>query len=525
MASSFPSNGPSAAENSLVVAPRLDNGENGSSSVENEMVNASLFEPLDTEQQEDAQADDGDDVLLLQDTRDRSLVADLHSHLNDSDIADVMLVGTDGLEVMAVRSILAMRSNFFRKLFFGNFSESSSPQVQLGYSSNVIKAVVEYSYTDEIKTAFENLTFEETARSMVGLVAAGNYFELSGLQLRAYKLSCLMMDEYPALACAVLDEVSINNETKELGRVALGIIRLRPESSLLPPDAYGLGVQSLGPAAMEQVMSDSEIQTSELSLFMCLKKWAEYNTPVQQQASNDTSSITTRTTTRRQEERREAARNMAHHIDFSKIAPSVLSTTVQSSGLVPTELLLKAYTKQALHAERKGIINGKMRCTLNEATSGSVMVQGAGLASVNGMYNSCNSPNDPLRYSRRGSMPGFGRGTYVLQTWVLQDDSKKWFLSFVQNNVASTTIDLYSSPVLSDTDPPPMQKWLSVSQGHEKIRRQVQNTFPARQHQQQHHTFESSSRHGDDGSVEGDPPPICIWLPNDSSSSSTSRGS
>ena len=219
--------------------------------------------------------------------QDRSLVMDLHSHLNDVDIADVKLVGTDGKTVVAVRSLLAMRSAYFRTLFFGSFRESSLEQVKLGYSSLVIKAVVEYCYTDEIKTAFENLSFEETARSMVGLVCAGQYFELVGLESKANRLTCLMMDEYPSLACAVLDEVSLTNESSELGRVALGIIRLRTDSSLLPPDSYGLGVQSLGEAAMERVMADSEIHTPEFTLFLCLKKWVDYTTDVTRIRRND----------------------------------------------------------------------------------------------------------------------------------------------------------------------------------------------------------------------------------------------
>jgi hypothetical protein len=75
---------------------------------------------------------------------------------------------------------------------------------------------VEYCYTDEIKkNSFENLTFEETARSMVGLVAAGNYFELGLLAYGAFRLTCLMMDEYPALACSVLDE-AISGEIRAL---------------------------------------------------------------------------------------------------------------------------------------------------------------------------------------------------------------------------------------------------------------------------------------------------------------------
>ena len=130
------------------------------------------------------------------------------------------------------------------------------------------------------------------------------------------------------------------------------------------------------------------------------------------------------------------------------------------------------------------------------------MVQGAGLTSVNGTYASFS--NVPFKYIRRGNLPGFGMGTFVLQTRVLQDDSKKWFLSFAQGGSPMHTLNLYSSPVHSDADPPPMQNWLSVTQGHEKIR-QLQTRTRCK-----NTSFESST---DDG---GDPPPICIWLPNDS---------
>jgi hypothetical protein len=431
---------------------------------------------------------------------DRSLVFDLHSHLTDSEIADVSLCGTDGKSVVAVRSILAMRSRFFKTLFFGQFRERDMDQVPLGYSSLVLKAVVEYCYTDEIKTAFENLTFEETARSMVGLVAAGNYFSLQGLMSRAYRLTCLMMDEYPALSCAVLDEVSVSgggHHASELSRVALGIIRLRPESALLPPDTYALGVRSLGAAAMERVMADKEIQTKELTLFLSLKKWAEYVPPSQERDAV-------------LQERRTNARKMASHLDLAKILPSSLCTIVAESGLVPEHLLSNAYCTQALQAERHGITFCQLRCYLDNistAKSGRILVQGAGLAAVNGTYASCSLFDDRPRYSRRGSLTGFGSGTFVLQTYSLQDGIKKWFLSFEK---VKTLMHLYSAPVLSDMDPPPMQKWSSVTVGHEKLR-----SMQTRKNEvKQKHTSFDSSQHDDDEGL-GCPPPICIWLPND----------
>lgn len=435
-------------------------------------------------------------------TNNRTLVSDLLAHLADGDISDVVLKGTDGRTVVAVRSILAMRSRFFKSLFFGDFSESTMTTVPLGYSSLVLRAVVEYCYTDEIKITFENLTFEETARSMVGLVAAGNYFELGGLLSRAYRLTCLMMDEYPALACSVLDEaISGENKgthTEELSRVALGIIRLRTESALMPRDLYGSGVHSLGEAAMELVMSDEKIQTNELKLFHCLKKWSEH-VPDGQRAEDVTL------------HRREVARELASRIDFAKVAPSDLATVVANSGLVPLELMCEAYKTQALQAERKGVVFDRMR-TVEHATNGRVMVQGAGLSAVNGTYVSRTTKMAQLQqYSRMGILPEYGAGEFVLHTLTMHDDTKKWLLTFRYKY--ETIIDLYSAPVLFDEIIPPMQKWIPCASAHEKLRVIASRSKLTQKKKKTNHASFVSGESED----VGDPPPICIWLPDDPS--------
>jgi hypothetical protein len=404
------------------------------------------------------QTDDGEGVEAVV---NRTLVSDLQAHLSDENISDVALKGTDGRTVPAVRSILAMRSRFFKSLLFGSFQESNQREVPLGYSSLVLRAVVEYCYTDEIKITFENLTFEETARSMVGLVAAGNYFELGGLMSRAYRLTCLMMDEYPALACSVLDE-SVCGENKgihtdELSRVALGIIRLRTNSALLPPDNYGSGVKSLGGVAMELVMSDEKIQANELQLFHCLQKWSVH---VPEGENQQTVA----------EHRRTVARQMASRIDFAKVSPSDLANVVAASGLVPLELMCVAYRTQALQAERKGMIFGQMR-TVEHATNGRVMVQGAGLSAVEGTYEPTTRSHFAQfqQYSKKGILSEYGTGEFLLHTVTMHDDTKKWLLSF--RNRDATMLDLDTAPVLYDEIIPPMQKWVACTSTHEKLRR------------------------------------------------------
>lgn len=430
----------------------------------------------------------------------RNLVSDLQAHLYDTQISDVTFRGTDDRTVVAIRSILAMRSRYFKSLLFGNFQERNLKEVPLGFSSLVLRAVVEYCYTDEMKITFENLSFEETARSMVGLVSAGSYFELGGLLSQAYRLTCLMMDEYPALACSVLDEaVSGANkctQTEELSRVALGIIRLRAESALLPPDTYGAGVHSLGEAAIELVMSDEKIQTDELTLFYCLKKWAEH-----EPESRDKKEIP--------EQRLAVARRLSSHIDFSKVAPTDLATTVSNADFVPLEVMALAYKTQALQAERKGMNFCQMR-TVEHAINGRVMVQGAGLSDVNGAYLSTSARNTQFqKYSKDGCLPGYGAGKFLLHTLTMHDDSKKWLLSF--HHGLDQLIDLYSAPVISDEIVPPMQKWVACLATHEKLRRNASRN--KLQKKTSHHTHLSQG----ESENSGDPPPICIWLPGDPS--------
>jgi hypothetical protein len=124
------------------------------------------------------------------------------------------------------------------------------------------------------------------------------------------------------------------------------------------------------------------------------------------------------------------ARELASRIDFAKVAPSDLATVVANSGLVPMSLMCEAYQTQALQAERKGMVFDRMR-TVEHATNGRVMVQGAGLSAVNGTYVSVTTKMAQLQqYSRMGILPEYGAGEFVLHTLTMHDDTKKWLLTF-----------------------------------------------------------------------------------------------
>ena len=76
---------------------------------------------------------------------------DILSHLQDEELCDVKIVGTDG-EIPANKTILIMRSQYFRSMFSSNnnFVESQAGSVKLPYTKAVVEKVVLYLYSGEM---------------------------------------------------------------------------------------------------------------------------------------------------------------------------------------------------------------------------------------------------------------------------------------------------------------------------------------------------------------------------------------
>jgi len=76
---------------------------------------------------------------------------DILSHLQDEELCDVKIVGTDG-EVPTNKTILIMRSQYFRSMFSSNnnFVESSTNTVKLPYSKAVLEKLVLYLYGGQL---------------------------------------------------------------------------------------------------------------------------------------------------------------------------------------------------------------------------------------------------------------------------------------------------------------------------------------------------------------------------------------
>ena len=86
-------------------------------------------------------------MLLLNDKTE--VVNDLVSHMKDPDFNDFKIEASEG-EVLANKTILSLRSEYFKRMFSANFVESSTGIVKLPYPKVVIETVVFYLYSGEM---------------------------------------------------------------------------------------------------------------------------------------------------------------------------------------------------------------------------------------------------------------------------------------------------------------------------------------------------------------------------------------
>jgi hypothetical protein len=277
--------------------------------------------------------------------------------LMDEDLSDLSLIAIDGEVVRSSRCILASRSKVFRGMLYGDFSEATSSSITLGYKREILKALVEYIYTDDCELFHECNV--ELARLVVRLADAANYFDLPGLSQKAKGLACYMMRGQPSLACVFLAECNVVGDvTSGIEGKARQTIRLNAYALLSPGKTQGQAILSLSPTLLETIIRDQKIEADEYTMFRILDAWS--NATDDEMSHNNRKSGETldmgterREAARQTTERREAARQMTNHLRLDHIAPHDLSTTVTSSGLVTSEQLLEAYKLQALDAQRE----------------------------------------------------------------------------------------------------------------------------------------------------------------------------
>lgn len=197
----------------------------------------------------------------------------------DVELSDIIMEGSDGGKVMAVKAILALQSPVFRKLLFGPLRSlkvaSSGGKEYIIFKEwdcCVLHLLVEFCYTDNV-SMMNGDPSESIARVMVNLRSASKAFDLQILSDKVDQWSSKQVTLFPALACAFIDEGMKKNYIDE---ASLEIIRSKSKSALLPRnDALGAGILSLTEPALLFVLRTLEDTVSNHLLIELIKRWAE----------------------------------------------------------------------------------------------------------------------------------------------------------------------------------------------------------------------------------------------------------
>ncbi|CAB9516557.1 expressed unknown protein [Seminavis robusta] len=196
----------------------------------------------------------------------------LERFLTDDSLNDVILKGTDGVEVPANRFLLSARSDVFKGMLLGKFQEASSPAIELGFPGSVLKAVVEFVLTSSAQilnckkrkvSGAEGIDVSiQQIESLVSLAEAASYFNLAGLGDLVLTSFETMLTMQPCLSFAALQACRMAGD---------GVLEVFMETSkawVRETSAKPVSVKqvaSLSKVIMEEILTDSETKMAEYS--------------------------------------------------------------------------------------------------------------------------------------------------------------------------------------------------------------------------------------------------------------------
>jgi BTB/POZ domain len=263
--------------------------------------------------------------------------------MTDDKFHDITLQGNDGVQVPANRTILGLRSPVFQKMLFGNFQEATKKIVSVDYPGTVVKAIVEYIYTNQaeklvklveakIKDKEIPAACQEEFQTLLTLAAAAAYYILPKLCHEVNGHLSTYLVAYPLLAFPVLDAysqkgvaISDNLKTSALSKIEKLLLGKYFDVKILANFSNG---------AVGTILVDGKTFLSEKHRFLLIDHWHRAGSTDQ-----DRGCI--------------AKQLVKDHLDLQLIDPEYLSTTVTLSGLVTSEQLIEAYKSQAIGAKKK----------------------------------------------------------------------------------------------------------------------------------------------------------------------------
>lgn len=269
------------------------------------------------------------------DTATMSLAQRLITCLNNDMMADVHIVGEDGVKVNACKYVLASASSQLQTLLYQGDEEKSVISIP-NCRAKTLRALVEYSCSDMLNTAIWSDTDPvEIVEDMVALAKLAERYALPNLKQQVSDVLSPCLEQLPSLACVAYNLVDTKS-TAELHAAALEVLRKKPYQAFVKGPGGDIGgIACLSPEKLDCIFRDQEISADEIFLFQCLQEW---------KAANDDNYPNTG----------EICRMVAQNLDFSAMNASDIEEIVLPSGLVDSSHLVSGLMTLAKSAEKKG---------------------------------------------------------------------------------------------------------------------------------------------------------------------------
>jgi len=324
-------------------------------------------------------------------------------------ISDVTLVGNDGERIIGNKGMLAARSPVFESMLFDDDVTTTTNEVTLEYSGKVVRAVVEYIYSDKA-SLLERMTDGDDSESddsdeealsstILALIDAASHFALEELCCKALDFATKFIKDHPSQSISWLAECQTRSGTKSgyhIKELVMKQIRQNPKLLLGENDDTNQAMALLSHHHMELILKDQNLRASEYTMFCVLKKWANVAYPPEDNDIDDNDNdnddnqedhtnimkhnheiVTddeiddivdasvygseTNTNEMRRAQRLSDARELSEHIALHLIDPEDLNHFVATSGIITEKQLLQAYREQCESLSRKIGVSFKSR--------------------------------------------------------------------------------------------------------------------------------------------------------------------
>ncbi|CAJ1965251.1 unnamed protein product [Cylindrotheca closterium] len=361
---------------------------------------------------------------------------DLVEAMEDEALVDVVLVGTDNLEIPCTKFVLATRSPVFKKMFFAGFQDKE--RAPLDYPSVVLRVLVKYCYSDEIDLDLilkndECLTDQE-AIALIQIRDAARYFELfavaNNIENQIGESVFHLKDT--RCVCAILSELMHRiDDEGPFWDMFLQLVIHKPDECLLPkgPSEANQGAMACDPRLLAKLL---DLVTDKDVVVRCLQKWFE-----------DASSI--------DDESNANLLEVSKRVDLKELSPLQLSA-IKPSPLFPIARIYEAFVHHGKQA----------KAPKPQSLNNVIYVSGSGVKGLDGYYYrpSSTCPSVPNMYQKEGKYAEMA--CHFELKWLPVD--RKWIISMKTKDKNSVPLNMYEAYPTEDTETtqPPFKFWKCV---------------------------------------------------------------